>query len=221
MELPFQYLQKLYRQLVRQDEEVDTEGGEGLNGNIGWVRSGEWLEYTIDVTEANYYDLLLNYSSAYGGAEFYLIFDGENITAKQIPLITESWADYKDHLVSSVYLYSGKHVMRILFEKGGLNLKSISFNVNTTVISDIEQTHFKQVNIVPNPVSSYVNVDFNDVKYNSLRILNVSGSVVYQESLSDMYQNKIRLDMSDFKSGVYLLELSGYEYNSIVKIVKQ
>lgn len=208
---------------IRQDEGVDTEGGAGLTGNIGWVRPGEWIEYTIMVTEAAKYDIGLNYSSAYGGGEFYLSFDGENITPLQYPLKTNSWADYQNHIISNVYLSSGEKVMRIFFEAGGINLKSFAFKVNDDVNTAVKEIEEKgKVSVVPNPVGNNMQVCFDEKDYNSLRIFSISGNLVHQQVIENKRQECLTIDMSGFYPGFYLLELCDSKGECIiVRIIKE
>ena len=59
----------------RMDEYVDVEyNGESEGPTLGWIESGEWVEYTISVEEPGYYDLSYRYASDIpnGGGPFFL-----------------------------------------------------------------------------------------------------------------------------------------------------
>ena len=46
------------------DEYVDVEyNGRSEGPTLGWIESGEWAEYTINVEEPGYYDLSYRYAS--------------------------------------------------------------------------------------------------------------------------------------------------------------
>jgi hypothetical protein len=56
------------------DEYVDVEyNGESEGPTLGWIESGEWVEYTISVEEPGYYDLSYRYASDIpnGGGPFF------------------------------------------------------------------------------------------------------------------------------------------------------
>ena len=58
----------------RMDEYVDVEyNGESEGPTLGWIESGEWVEYTISVEEPGYYDLSYRYASDIpnGGGPFF------------------------------------------------------------------------------------------------------------------------------------------------------
>src|SRR5205085_447907 len=57
------------------DLQATTDTGGGYN--VGWVKAGEWLEYTIDVATAGNYALDLRYAAAAGyGGEIHVEFGG-------------------------------------------------------------------------------------------------------------------------------------------------
>lgn len=207
---------------VRQDEDVDTEGGSGLNGNVGWARKGEWLEYTINVAEAANYDIAINYASAYGGAKYYLSFDDVR-TEAYFPSITTSWADYQNSVVTRVPLTAGEQVMRIYFEEDGMNIKSFTFSENTdTVTSGNQEISVKAAQVFPNPVEQTMRIQWGDETFKYLRILTISGKVIYNRDLSSKeQQSDFEIDMTSYYSGIYFVVLSNNEKQSIIKIIKQ
>ncbi|MDA3852965.1 MAG: glycosyl hydrolase [Bacteroidales bacterium] len=207
---------------VRLDENVDTEGGNGLSGNIGWVRKGEWLEYSINVAEAKNYDVVVNYTSAYGGAKFYLSFDGIK-TASESPTQTQSWADYQDYVVQRIPLEAGEQVMRIYFEEDGMNLKSFSFKVNTdTVISSSVERQSRAATVSPNPCFNTLNLEWGDEQFHRVHILSISGTVIYNKDIDfKTYNSNLKIDMSSYYSGIYFIVLSNNDKQAIYKILKQ
>ena len=59
----------------RMDEYMDVEYFGDIEGpTLGWIEAGEWVEYTINVQTAGYYDLQYRYASdlAGGGGPFHL-----------------------------------------------------------------------------------------------------------------------------------------------------
>lgn len=138
---------------VRQDESIDTEGGEGLNGNIGWCAAGEWMEYTITVESSGMYDMNLQYSSAYGGGKYSISVDGENLSGTQAITQTESWADYTTHTITGLTLLAGEHVLRLNIESAGLNLRSMQFekvsDLNAITIDLKEGWNLVSLNVEP------------------------------------------------------------------------
>ena len=47
----------------RTEEDVDAGTVPGEGTTVGWIDAGEWLEYSIDVSQSGYYDLSFRYAS--------------------------------------------------------------------------------------------------------------------------------------------------------------
>ena len=60
------------------DIEVCTDAGGGFN--LGYTLTGEWLEYTVNVTTSGIYDLDLRVAKDGDGGLFHIEMDGVNIT---------------------------------------------------------------------------------------------------------------------------------------------
>ncbi|ERL53218.1 carbohydrate-binding protein [Halomonas huangheensis] len=115
------------------DEGVDIVG----NGNaIGWVENGEWIEYTINVTEAGNYDL--SFLSALGDsggairsitASFSKDGDSPYVTASSVAVPpTGSWSNFQPTEETQVQLEQGEQVLRLTFNGGSQDLASFSLS---------------------------------------------------------------------------------------------
>lgn len=116
----------------RAEEYVDSETVNGQGATIGWIASGEWVEYTIDVENAGNYDLSFQYASgnASGGGPFYLEVDGKQISNPIYVNRTSSqnWSTFRTKTVSNIQLNKGKQVLRIAFDHGEFNLGKLTFS---------------------------------------------------------------------------------------------
>jgi len=201
---------------VRQDENVDTEGGSGIDGNIGWAQAGEWLEYTIDVDSSAYYDITLNYSSAYGAGSFYLDFDGQE-TESYWPAKTTSWADYQDYLISRIYLNQGEQVMRLAIVSSGINLKSFTFTLNTDTVTAIKEHSAANVQLYPNPSKDLISIVAEEAPVRAL-VYNLHGQCVLRKE----HNNIKDLNVSELAEGTYILSLAFDTKATInLRIIKQ
>lgn len=119
---------------------VDIEKNDNLeNGNgynIGFVNEGEWINYTIEVTESGVYDVSVWVASTASNGKFHISVDGEAITEVQSVANTTGWADYQAHVISGVYMESGKHVLTFHIDNSNaFNILSMDFELssNTTM----------------------------------------------------------------------------------------
>ncbi|MEQ1941290.1 carbohydrate-binding protein [Mesorhizobium sp. VNQ89] len=100
-------------------------------GNIGWIASGEWLEYTINVTEAGPYSFNLSMSlgDATGPnrsvtATFTTGSNVETVTVNTPR--TGTWTNFQDTQDATVDLPAGITVVRLTFNGGSQDLESFT-----------------------------------------------------------------------------------------------
>lgn len=80
----------------------------------------------------------------------------------------------------------------------------------------------KKVLVYPNPSTGIVHIDINgfEGRKTELRILNVIGSVIYRESLTELNERFTKtLDLSKFASGLYYIKLESDNASEMRKIV--
>ncbi len=95
---------------------------------IGSIEDGEWLQYTINVTEAGTYTLSLTISAEHDTGKI-TITDSNGSQAKttSIPATgsNKKWGIVK---IKNMVLSAGIHKLKIYADRGGFNLKEILFS---------------------------------------------------------------------------------------------
>ena len=90
--------------------------------NVGRIRDGEWLEYTVEVAQADSYRVDFRVASPDGRGAIALSVDGQTIgEIVDIP-VTDGWQSFQTVSMEEVPLSSGRQVIRVTFPKGNLNL---------------------------------------------------------------------------------------------------
>ncbi len=99
-------------------EGVDVEpcGDVGGGYDIGYIESGEWLEYTISVPQTGYYDLELRLASGNSGGVVRVLFDGSDVTGRVDVPNTGGWQNWQTVVAPNIRLRGGEAVMRVAFE---------------------------------------------------------------------------------------------------------
>lgn len=98
--------------------EIEATGDVGGGWNVGWMRNGEWLEYTINVASAGFYQLDVRVASQGAGGTLMFLFDGIDRSGNIPVPDTGGWQTYAT-LTTSVQLSAGVQVMRVLVTSEG------------------------------------------------------------------------------------------------------
>jgi len=107
------------------DDDVDIESCSEGGFNVGWIVSGEWLEYSFDVPESDIFNIYVRVASAQGiTSGFEIDIDGLPVSGPVDVSETFSWQSWQDEIVSDVSIDSGIHTLRIILN-GGFNLNYI------------------------------------------------------------------------------------------------
>ncbi|MBI5472802.1 MAG: carbohydrate-binding protein [Ignavibacteriae bacterium] len=99
------------------DLRVVSDVGSGYH--VGWIKAGEWLEYTVNVGAAGTYTIALRVASATTGGTLHVEFNGANVTGAMTIPSTGSWNTYQTLTKTGVSLNGGQQVMRIAFDTDG------------------------------------------------------------------------------------------------------
>jgi beta-glucanase (GH16 family) len=108
----------------RTTEPVDIEPCSDTGGgfNLGWVGAGEWLKYSVNVTDGTYNLTLRVASTGTGSAR--LEFGGVTKATFALPN-TGGWQNWQNVTVNNVALTGGAQIMRLVIESGGANINHI------------------------------------------------------------------------------------------------
>jgi len=112
-------------------EAVDIQATSDVGGgyNVGWINTGEWLEYLIKSTKTAIYSVTTRIASSVDSNQFNIDIDGIDQTG--IVTITntggpQTYADFTKEMT----IPSGLHIIRLLFDK-----RNGMFNVNKLTVS--------------------------------------------------------------------------------------
>jgi hypothetical protein len=103
--------------------DVDIESSSEGGYDVGWIASGEWLKYTVNVGTAGAYNVTMRVASP-GGASFHFTLNGVSQTVS-VPA-TGGWQNWTNVTVP-VTLSAGTQVLTLNFDTGGMNIRYASF----------------------------------------------------------------------------------------------
>ncbi|MCF0215831.1 MAG: family 43 glycosylhydrolase [Fibrobacteraceae bacterium] len=125
----------------REDERVDVvlvdENDASKGMAIGYTAEGEWVEYTVDVTEAGKYFVYANVASGADASGFSVSIDGAKV-ADFTGISTGDWQTYEQvKSADQVSVTAGSHVVRIDITGANVNIDWISFGDTTSKIGNL------------------------------------------------------------------------------------
>jgi hypothetical protein len=112
----------------RPDEGVDILSISGGGHAIGWVQSGEWLDYLMQADTDFYGDISIRAASVHQGDSIQLFLNGRALGEALVFSAGQGFDDYRD-VGTTASIPAGLHVLRVQIVKadGGLNLDYIDF----------------------------------------------------------------------------------------------
>lgn len=93
------------------------------------------------------------------------------------------------------------------------------FSINTEL--SIENSLITpNIHIYPNPASDKVYIDFEDIKFSTITIKDISGRIIPFD-FKWLNEGKIEINTTNFASGIYIIEASNNEYKTSGKLIIQ
>ena len=193
----------------RPDEYVDAITITGEGNTVGWISTGEWMEYTVDVATEGLYSIQLRYAcgNSAGGGPFNIESDGLVIKSGITVTNSGGWSNWTTKTVNDVPLKSGKQIIRLQFANGELNIGKFTFVYKSALPYDQPNSNAGDNQIVVLPQS----ITMLD---GSLSTNGGSGTLSYQ--WKQIFGSSV-LNISDDQSavptvtglveGVYLMQL--------------
>ncbi|HET9569939.1 MAG TPA: carbohydrate-binding protein [Bacteroidales bacterium] len=104
---------------------------------VGWVEKGDWMQYTIQSTEALTYNILLRYASSISTAKVYVEIDGKRASKSVSLTPTGSWSTWRTAALTNVIVPAGTPKVKLVFENGGANLNYFQFRNPKSIDSTV------------------------------------------------------------------------------------
>ena len=205
----------------RSEEGVDI-GGFGTGHILGYVASGEWIEYTVNVAQAGMYSVSAEVASEVANGAFNITFEQNNASTTFNSPQTGGWVAFQEITANSqIELAAGVQQMRLnITNNNPFNIDRLTFNLETVSNHDLDaaEAGFK---ISPNPTAGILNVELTEALLNDstqLELFRVTGEKV---GTFKMDGTTTTLQLEGFASGVYLLQLVNEEVHLVHRIVIQ
>ncbi len=199
--------------------------------DVGWINTGEYLNYTVNVVETGNYDIIMRVSGNQSGGKILLRWDGMNINNFVDVPATGGWQTWTDIKIDSVDLTKGEHKLSVNFYFGGFNISYIEFKQLETGINDSKTkiNNFKLEQNYPNPFNPSTIIKYSLPKAEdvSLKIYDELGEEVttlvngHKEagSYNVQFNTQQTKDKKHLSSGIYFYRLTAGEFTETKKLI--
>ena len=204
----------------RPGEGVDV-GAYGGGHILGYVENGEWIEYTVDVSQTGVYSVTAEVASEIANGQYSLTFTGNNASTTFDTPSTGGWVAFTEISANTnIALDAGQQIMRFEIENGNaFNLDRITFtleSVDHIAEQDAVEAGFL---VSPNPVSGVLNIEVPEnlaSAKSTVELLNVTGERIANFIV---IEKSMKIDVSSFSKGQYVLRLVNAEMTLVHRIL--
>lgn len=206
---------------------IQTENSSDIGGglNVGWMDSGDWMEYLLNVPVNGIYKVEFRIASMSTPGEFEWLVSDSSLFRIQLP-VTGGWQNWQT-VSTTCKMKKGLGNYRLKVTKGGMNLNWINFILSYEIPDDDNDT-IKDYNLsqnYPNPLSTSTTIKYNIPKAGNVSIVlyDISGRQV-GVLLNDFKQPgayEAELDVNTFKltNGTYICEMTAGDNRKRIKMI--
>ena len=194
-----------FQQGIQLEATTDAGGGQ----NIGYLDPGDYADYRIDVAQAGTYQVDFRNASAVDNGQLQLqLIDAQgNATTlmTQNFSVTGGWQNWVTNS-GMLTLPAGIHTLRLYVVQAPFNVNWMDFTFLTNTNSP---EVVENLQVFPNPSADIFNIQGTlerpqDIQ---LKVLNVQGQVVQQQTLNNTTQLNTQVSLADLPDGFYFLQL--------------
>ena len=194
----------------RETEYVDAGSSFSEGHVVGWINGGEWLEYTVEVDKAGYYDLDFRYAcgNQNGGGPFKIYSDGVEIARNITVTYSSDWDSWRTKSVSRIPLKEGIQILRIEFDRGELNIGKFTFTFDSDLDYSQPMANAGSNILVQLPATN-TTLDASQSSDPTSLPLNYLWTQVYGPSVAQISDSSLsQPSVSGLAEGIYLFELT-------------
>ncbi len=185
---------------------------------MGWTQSGEWLEYTLEVSESQKVEVLLMAASETGGGEIFLEVNDSPLTNHLYIQTTGSELVYDTIIIEDLYLHQGVQKLKIHIVEGGFNLDRIEIKAYELFILGVPEFE-SEISLYPNPATSSIRLKLPEGMHREIELWSVNGRLQRKVEVHNI--NELLIPIEDLPEGIYILNLVSENRIYRKKFIKQ
>lgn len=198
-----------------QTEPTENEGAGEIN--VGYIDTGDWMEYSVTINSAGNYYIDYRLASLPGNAVLQFQVNGNTLATTNINATGgwQSWTTY--NLADPVYLNAGIQTIRLYSTGDNFNINWFTLEAQNTSAKTTTEKISDTIHIFPVSVTNNLNLsiaNYQDVS--KLEIMNITGALF----LKDIKVNTTitPINISNLSNGVYFLRV--YKKGLLSEVIK-
>ena len=114
--------------------DISTSNSNSPDSNgysVGYVNAKEWIKYTVEITDAGYYNIETTYAAANSGGKIRYELNDRPITDLISLSPTGGYTSFNSNTTSTAYLETGQHVLKLrIAGTSEFNIESFKFSLS-------------------------------------------------------------------------------------------
>ncbi len=106
--------------------------------NVGWINTGEWLRYTVNIEDSGNYNFNFRFASTSSDGKFMLDLDDQNILGFTNIPNTGGWKNWQTIEKKNIFLPAGEHKFKLKFFFEGFNYNYMEI---TSTITSLDESN--------------------------------------------------------------------------------
>ncbi len=195
--------------------------------NVGWIETGEWLKYSVSVSQSGYYDINFNVAAQNAGGKILIKINGVSQPSQVSVPATGGYQNWQTASASNVLIPAGSNTFDLWFISGGFNLSYMDFVLTATdVKTDITNPNkFALEQNYPNPFNPKTTI-FYSIKNRGnvlIKVFNLLGNevatLINEEQSAGKYSLNFDADNYKLSSGIYFYRIETPGFTSQKKMI--
>lgn len=168
---------------------------------IGYTEEGEWMRYTVNVSESGVYEVRVNMATASENAGVKLYIDGKAISENIIAEQGEDWSNYSAISTKTSEISTGEHVLKLEITGNYVN---------------VDWIEFCKESCSENPL--FVNkIKFDNIGLQDFSIYSLNGSFIGKIKASSVRDAHAKVQSLISEKGVYLIKsTTGFSHRFMI-----
>lgn len=168
---------------------------------IGYTEEGEWMRYTVNVSESSVYEIRVNMATASENAGVKLYIDGKAISENIIAEQGEDWSNYSAISTKTSEISAGEHVLKLEITGNYVN---------------VDWIEFCKESCSENPL--FVNkIKFDNIGLQDFSIYSLNGSFIGKIKASSVRDAHAKVQTLISEKGVYLIKsTTGFSHRFMI-----